>query len=145
MKPRTCTRCGVSYSKPKLAFQAEKFGKDGLRSQCTKCRMRAQKHYRKHSAKAKNTLKQGFLKRRERNRQFVRAYLEKHPCVDCGEARWQVLEFDHVRGSKLNNIAWMVSGTYSIVVISKEIAKCQVRCANCHRLKTAKQFGWYST
>jgi hypothetical protein len=27
--------------------------------------------------------------------------------------------------------------------LKAEIAKCQVRCANCHRRRTAAQFGWW--
>jgi hypothetical protein len=27
--------------------------------------------------------------------------------------------------------------------VKNEIEKCDVRCANCHRRKTAKDFNWY--
>ena len=73
-----------------------------------------------------------------RNRAYVTAYLESHPCVDCGEPDIIVLEFDHVRGTKRNNIANMVR-RYSLEAIIAEIAKCEVRCANCHRRVTHKR------
>ena len=38
-------------------------------------------------------------------------------------------------------IAKMV-GNYEWSSIEEEIAKCEVRCANCHRQRTALQFGW---
>src|SRR5574337_231496 len=144
MKTRTCTKCKTSYARPKQAFQKEKHGKDGLRSVCRKCRLEMQRSYRSTSPKAKHTLKAGVLRRRKRNREFVRDYLLTHPCVDCGESRWQVLEFDHVK-KKRDNIAWMIIRARSLKTIETEIAKCEVRCANCHRLKTAIQFGWYAT
>jgi hypothetical protein len=61
--------------------------------------------------------------------------------VDCGETDPVVLEFDHVRGEKKGEIAMMVrvDGWDKIV---EEMAKCELRCANCHRRKTAKQLGW---
>lgn len=78
---------------------------------------------------------------RNRNADFVFKYLQEHPCIDCGESNPIVLEFDHVKGDKVDAISEMINH-YGIVKIKEEISKCEVRCANCHRIKTAKQFGW---
>ena len=74
----------------------------------------------------------------------VIAYKGEHPCVDCGEKDPIVLTFDHVRGEKRMDVAAMLHGNYKWESILIEIAKCEVRCANCHMRKTAKQFGWYA-
>jgi hypothetical protein len=75
-----------------------------------------------------------------RNHNFIYNYLLTHPCVDCGETRPPVLEFDHINNDKEFNISHMVSSAFSIKRIEAEITKCEVRCANCHRIKTAKQY-----
>ena len=73
---------------------------------------------------------------KKRNREYVDDYLKKHPCIDCGNDNIIMLEFDHVRGIKEHNIATMVENRSSIATIQAEIDKCEVRCANCHRLIT---------
>lgn len=75
---------------------------------------------------------------------FVMNYLQNNGCVDCGEKDPTVLDFDHVRGVKFKNISKMIQDNNSMKRIQEEIAKCEVRCANCHRRKTSKQFQWYS-
>ncbi len=52
-----------------------------------------------------------------------------------------VLEFDH-QSEKREAISSMVSWATSWQAIEKEIALCAVRCANCHRRKTARERGW---
>ena len=79
------------------------------------------------------------LRRKRRIRGVVQEYLETHPCVDCGESDPVVLEFDHVRGEKVMDIAGMKARAASLFTIDNEIAKCDVRCANCHRRKTAQE------
>ena len=63
----------------------------------------------------------------------VREYLNNHPCVDCGEDDPVVLEFDHVFDTKTANISDLVKTNHCWNTIIKEIQKCEVRCANCHR------------
>lgn len=75
---------------------------------------------------------------------FILEYLLKNPCIDCGNADADVLEFDHREPSeKKYNISDMMRNGQSIESIGSEIAKCDVRCANCHRKKTRAQFSYY--
>jgi len=76
-----------------------------------------------------------------RNRERAYGFLARHPCVDCGETELVVLEFDHVSGKKYRNVGYMISGGFKWETIEKEIAKCAVRCVNCHRRKTAREQG----
>ena len=77
------------------------------------------------------------------NFEALYAYLLSHPCIDCGESDPIVLQFDHVRGKKLYNISQAVCGSkLRWQTVLSEIAKCDVRCANCHTRKTAKESGW---
>lgn len=76
---------------------------------------------------------------RIRNRNFVQNFLKNNPCTDCPESDPIVLEFDHVRGVKHRNVADMINAGFSLKSIQKEIDKCEVRCANCHRRKTFKE------
>lgn len=60
------------------------------------------------------------------------------PCMDClVQYPPEVMEFDHVRGDKLFNISSHIMR--SLVVVMTEIEKCDIVCANCHRLRTIKR------
>lgn len=78
-------------------------------------------------------------------RKLVLDYLSEHPCVGCGESDPVVLEFDHDDpGLKSFNVSNAVrSGSVSVERILREMLKCTVRCANCHRRRTAAQFGYF--
>lgn len=77
----------------------------------------------------------------EAAKEYVVDYLRNQPCVDCGEADIRTLQFDHLR-DKVKSISKLVCDGYPITVIQSEINKCEVRCANCHSIKTYVQFGW---
>jgi hypothetical protein len=71
-------------------------------------------------------------------------YLLQNPCA-CGESDPIVLDFDHDDpATKEHHVAVMINGGWSWKSILQEISKCTVRCSNCHRRKTAKQFGYYA-
>ena len=69
------------------------------------------------------------------NRGRIAALKEASPCADCGRSYpAYVMDFDHVRGTKSVGISLMFS--YSWQTILAEIAKCDLVCANCHRIRT---------
>lgn len=72
-----------------------------------------------------------------RRASWVSAYLDGHPCVDCGIQDNDVLEFDHVRGEKLFTIGGPAGSRRAINTLEAEVAKCDVRCANCHKKRHA--------
>jgi hypothetical protein len=75
-------------------------------------------------------------KSKTRNRQIVLDHFETHPCVDCGNTDVRVLEFDHVRGTKIDCVSVGVKDSWSVEKLVEEINKCEVRCANCHKIMT---------
>jgi hypothetical protein len=80
----------------------------------------------------------------QNSRAFLLDHFKLNPCVDCGESDLVVLDFDHVRGKKQASICTMIRNGFSISKLKEEIRKCDVRCANCHRRRTAKSKGWWS-
>lgn len=86
-----------------------------------------------------------YRKRPDRQRQRAKERLPKQtivkdaknvPCADCGESYPSyVMDFDHVRGVKTFNIAWGVRNATTAALLA-EIAKCDVVCSNCHRIRT---------
>lgn len=114
------------------------------REKCSKCN-------KEYQAKWWKANKETQLKRVKANtkryvaeaKAFILEYLLTNPCVDCGNSDPDVLEFDHKDPSeKKYDISNMMRNGQSIESIGTEIAKCDVRCANCHRKKTRKQFGY---
>jgi hypothetical protein len=96
----------------------------------------ASEHYLRNKEKMKLKAIANNKLARMRNKEFIENYLLSHPCVDCGNNNIIVLEFDHVRDQKLYNVSDMVFRSFSLKTIQKEIDKCEIRCANCHRIVT---------
>src|ERR1019366_2053874 len=56
-------------------------------------------------------------------------------CLDCHIAYpYWVMQFDHVRGTKLFDVSGKRFGGYKS--LTEEIAKCEIVCANCHANRT---------
>ncbi len=69
-------------------------------------------------------------------RELAWRYKKLKGCIDCGNKDPRTLDYDHVRGVKENNVSYMWKWSYSVMKLKKEIRKCDIRCANCHRIKT---------
>lgn len=121
-------------------FNKRAKAKDGLSAWCKPCmadyeRVRYQNGDRERKTRnRKNT--------QQRARDYIWSVLTSSKCVDCENDDPLVLEFDHKDDSgKEYDIAEM--HCLSVTRIKKEIEKCDVRCANCHKKRTSLQFGFW--
>jgi hypothetical protein len=102
------------------------------------------KHERAYYEKNRSAVIARVAAKRQERRELIMAHLLKNPCVDCGETDPIVLDFDHrVPADKCFSVANGISSTKSMEAVVAEIQKCDIRCANCHRRRTAKQFAWW--
>jgi hypothetical protein len=132
---KKCSGCSVEKSTEHFAKNKAK--KDGLQTQCKDCRKsywnthykNNKQYYIDKASKRKNKIKETFLE-----------WLSDKSCMDCGIDDIRVLEFDH-RGDKKYNISDLI-GRGQDKNLLNEIEKCDIICANCHRIRTSNQFNW---
>jgi hypothetical protein len=121
-------------NKDELMFN-KKHGKP--QSVCKKCHSVYRKeHYRKNKEKY---IKKASLNKEKYRKEYY-DWLSQKSCMDCGNSDIRVLEQDHIRDKKFN-IAKMV-GVVSLKTLMNELDKCEIVCANCHRIRTVTRGGW---
>ena len=127
---RDCLKCGKS--KKLIDFEL----RGGYRRhQCKSCRNEQSKsNYKKN----RGTYERRTVRRRAEARELV-TRLKSEPCADCGnEFHYSQMDFDHRdQASKRLPISRM--NLMGIDSILKEVEKCDLVCANCHRDRTQKQ------
>jgi 5-methylcytosine-specific restriction endonuclease McrA len=139
---KRCSTC--QELKNEKEFNKNKSKADGLQTICRACnKASSAAYYQNNKDEHKNVVYENKLANIKVLQEFVIEYLKEHVCVDCGESDYIVLEFDHVRGVKRKAISAMIQNSYSLDSLKEEIEKCDVRCANCHKRKSAKQLGYY--
>lgn len=135
MNKKICTKCNEEKLESDFFFRDKKL--NTRRGDCKSCSTNRFKSYyllnkRKHQQRCKEF--------RLKSREFVNGYLKERNCKDCGNSDIRVLEFDHLRDKK-KDISTMLNGS-SIATIKAEIEKCEVVCANCHRIRTSISQQW---
>jgi hypothetical protein len=134
MANKVCSKCNAEKEISEFHWKNKKRGwRHGF---CKDCHAAYRKvHYTKNRVKYLVKARDWNKKQTQALRKFIFEYLSSHPCVDCGKEDIRVLDFDHEK-KKLMGIAQMIRNCYSILAVQREIKNCQVRCANCHRIKT---------
>lgn len=128
-----CPLCHHEY--PSESFAGKK--------RCQSCRNKRNAWYAKNQARQSEVIRVHVAVTAAENRAFILEYLRLHPCVDCGGSDPRVLDFDHIHGQKRSGVLTMVKRGYSRDSILSEIAKCEVVCCNCHRIRTGLRAGWW--
>lgn len=145
-----CSSCNNNL--PIENFSRDKNRKDNKYPYCYSCsreknranywkykdkRDKQNRKYYQNNSEVRKKVKERVERKKQINKLKLLQYLELHPCIDCGESDPIVLEFDHIR-DKYIEISKMITNNYNWEKIEKEISKCEVRCANCHKRKTHK-------
>lgn len=106
---------------------------NGLQSTCQECnRAYQRKHYRANSGTYKATAKAARSEAWER----LRA-LKDAPCVDCKRSyHFACMDFDHRPGEvKIAEVSTLMNARRYREAF-EEIARCDLVCSNCHRIRT---------
>ena len=138
---KQCYKCKEVY--PITFFKFRNKTKGIKFSYCNKCMISYRKmHYQNNRQYYLDKAHKRNGRVRIERTKFLIDYLTKHPCIDCGNNNPIVLEFDHKEEKEKDFNVSSVLIWGSIDRILKEIEKCEIRCANCHKIKTAKQHNW---
>ena len=141
MAQKTCTSC--KQSKPLAEYTVRRASRDGLATICRECnRLKARRYYAKNREYHVRVIMARKAVQRSLALEAVGTYLLANPCVDCGEGDVRVLDFDHRENcDKSADVMRLAQNGYSVARVMVEIAKCEVRCRNCHAKVTYERLG----
>lgn len=122
-----CRACGLQAGIDKF-YRSRRRGSSEF---CKEC-------FREHRKKVRKSTKSRESQRKSREKRSELVRLAKDsPCVDCGKTFPAcTMDFDHVRGEKRFNLSTAHNSGRSLVQVRREIEKCDLICANCHRTRT---------
>ncbi len=129
---KQCTKC--KKRKRLSSFSVRKDTPCGVKSRCKEC---IREYSRKRFKNNREYYRLRSQKRASRLRQLVQEHKNK-PCMDCKNAfPYYVMEFDHrPEEEKLFAVSLWMKQNCGVEGILAEIAKCDVVCSNCHRVRT---------
>lgn len=136
---KVCVTC--HEVRPLTDFNKRVSAVDGLQARCRSC---SREWYLANRVQHMANVKERNGRVRVQNRQLLEQFLRQHGCADCGEADLRVLDLDHDDpADKVTEVGRLLASALSWERIAAEIEKCTVRCANCHRRRTAEQLGYW--
>lgn len=132
MNEKACTKCGETKA------LTEYHNRDGVLGKAPRCKpcVAEYKAIRYHDSSDGESQRDRSRRAHAEYKAWLWAQKDK-PCMDCGIKYHPVaMDFDHLPGSvKLFEVA-AYAGTRRRELIIAEMAKCELVCANCHRVRT---------
>lgn len=123
---KICTKC----KKEKSLSEFYVCKRDGVMAQCKDCQKVRSAKYHKENKKLACAATKRY---KDRNKKFYKEYKKGLKCQICGENHSACLIFHH---RNPNEKEFMIANSVtrmSIKCLMKEVAKCDVLCANCHK------------
>ncbi|WP_407357869.1 hypothetical protein [Microbacterium sp. LTA6] len=138
---KQCATC--RQFKALTGFNRKSSRADGRQEVCRDCnRASSRRYYQRNREHHITVIRARTVAQKAMSLAYVAQYLIDHPCVDCGASDLRVLDFDHRPGTdKRDGVMQLIRNGFSIPCIAEEIAKCDVRCRNCHAIVTYERMG----
>ena len=128
---RKCTKCGLNKCDDDFSFKNK--NKNIRHSQCKSCvKEQDNKRYFYNINDRKNKIKKRRVNELNKVKEFYNEYKKNQTCSKCGEKRWYVLDFHHIKDNKIMCVSTLVKRG-SLIQLKKELEKCVPLCSNCHR------------
>ena len=131
---KVCCRC--KKEKAIEEFWRKKRSKDGRDTRCGDCMKLYYRDLYHGSEKRRRDIRRNDDANIGRLLALRKEIYSSTSCTDCGNQDHRVFEFDHVRGRKEFDISTAIHQGHSRKRLLKEIEKCDLVCANCHRIRT---------
>jgi hypothetical protein len=130
---RKCSKC----QEEKPLDQFGKKDKNRLQNYCKECnKIRCREYYANNKDILKPQINLARKKRTNKIRDYIRDLKSKTPCTDCHKNYpYYVMDFDHQHSKKFL-ISQAPTHGMGLDLIKQEIDKCEIVCANCHRIRT---------
>lgn len=133
---KQCSKCKEWKEEEEFSWKNKEQGK--RHSQCKECRRKADKERYANDPSRRQSVKDVHNNQVQFLKEYIKDVKEYSKCAVCGDDRWYVLDFHHLR-DKSFTISRKIREGCSLDTIKEEIAKCIVLCANCHRELHYKQ------
>lgn len=97
---------------------------------------RRKQYQREWVKRNRGTINITIKKARDERTEYIRN-LKKNPCVDCGNSfDPRAMDFHHKDGNgKGRRLADASNQKWTYAEIDLEVAKCELICSNCHRIR----------
>ena len=126
---KQCSGCASKKLVSQFPFKNKTKG-----TRYSRCKDCVNTYNRGHYQANKRYYVEKAAKYKQRLYEELREYKERTPCHDCGtKFPHYVMDFDHLR-DKTKEVSQLVG--YGRRRLWDEIKKCDLVCANCHRIRT---------
>lgn len=126
---KICSKCGKELPLDKFSWKNKEKGI--YQSRCKDCQSKMDKEYYLSSLNRRQSIRERAKRDRAACRNYIKEYKKHHCCEKCGEDRYYLLDFHHIDNNKEKELSQVK--TWGTTRIQKEINKCAILCANCHR------------
>jgi hypothetical protein len=127
---KVCSKCKRELSVSNFRWKNK--SKGIYHSQCKDCQKAQEKIHYQESKERRESVRETATFQKNRNILLVEQ-ARQCGCIKCGEKRSYVLDFHHRDPEEKADVLSHMIKSASESSILKELAKCDVLCANCHR------------